>query len=114
MSVRAAQRRVLALCLALSAVGVGIASSHASTADRLDRAHARLQALSGQIASQSRTVDDARAAASDAETRANEADQALVPLVVHRVLVAQRVAEVQAALAAAQERFRDAVVQAFI
>jgi hypothetical protein len=114
MSVRGAHRRVLALCLAASAVITGVASSHASTADRLDRARARLQALSGEIEAQSRAVEDARSAAADAEARAAEADQALVPLIVHRVEVAQRVAEVQAELDAAQQRFNDAVVQAFI
>src|SRR6188472_374991 len=114
MSVRGTHRRLLALCLAASAVITGVASSHASTADRLDRARAHLQALSGEIAAQSRAVEDARAAASDAEARAAEADQALVPLIVHRIEVAQRVAAVQAELAAAQQRFQDAVVQAFI
>src|SRR4051794_1650589 len=114
MSVRGAHRRVLALCLAASAVITGVASSHASTADRLDRARARLQALSGQITAQSQAVEDARSAASDAEARAAEADQALVPLIVHRVEVAQRVATVQADLAEAQQHFHDAVVQAFI
>src|SRR5689334_1041755 len=114
MSVRGTHRRLLALCLATSAVITGVASSHASTADRLDRARARLQALSGEIAAQSQAVEDARSAAADAEARAAEADQALVPLIVHRVEVAQRVAEVQAELDAAQQRFHDAVVQAFI
>src|SRR3954451_2940109 len=114
MSVRGAHRRALALCVALSAVGTGVASSHASTADRLDRARAHLQALTGEIATQSRAVEDARAAAIDAESRASEADQALVPLIVHRVEVAQHVAAVQAELEAAQERFHEAVVQAFI
>jgi hypothetical protein len=114
MSVRGTHRRLLALCLATSAVITGVASSHASTADRLDRARARLQALSGEIAAQSQAVEAARSAAADAEARAAEADQALVPLVVHRVEVAQRVAEVQAELDAAQQRFHDAVVQAFI
>jgi hypothetical protein len=114
MSARGTSRRLLALCLAASAVITGVASSHASTADRLDRARARLQALSGEIEAQSRAVEDARSAAADAEARAAEADQALVPLIVHRVEVAQRVAEVQAELDAAQQRFHDAVVQAFI
>jgi len=114
MSVRGTHRRLLALCLAASAVITGVASSHASTADRLDRARARLAALSGEIEAQSKAVEDARAAAADAQARAAEADQALVPLVVHRVEVAQRVAEVQAQLDAAQQRFQDAVVQAFI
>src|SRR6185312_2260504 len=114
MSARRTSRRVLALFLAASAVVAGVASSHASTADRLDRARAHLQALSGEIAAQSRAVEDARAAASDAEARAAEADQALVPLIVHRIEVAQHVAAVQAELAAAQQRFHDAVVQAFI
>src|SRR3954451_23348885 len=114
MSVRGAHRRALALCVALSAVVTGVASSHASTADRLDRARAHLQALTGEIATQSRAVEDARAAAIDAESRASEADQALVPLIVHRVEVAQHVAAVQAELEAAQERFHEAVVQAFI
>src|SRR6478672_2406960 len=114
MSVRGTHRRLLALCLAASAVVTGVATSHASTADRLDRARARLQALSGEIAAQSKAVQDAQSAAADAETRAAEADQALVPLIVHRVEVAQRVSEVQAELEAAQQRFNDAVVQAFI
>jgi hypothetical protein len=105
---------VLALCLAASAVVTGVASSDASTADRLDRARARLQALGGDIEAQSRAVEDARSAAADAEARAAEADQALIPLIVHRVEVAQRVAAVQAELDAAQQRFHDAVVQAFI
>lgn len=114
MSVRGTHRRLLALCLAASAVVTGVATSHASTADRLDRARARLQALSGEIAAQSKAVQDAQSAAADAETRAAEADQALVPLIVHRVEVAQRVSEVQAELDAAQQQFNDAVVQAFI
>jgi hypothetical protein len=114
MSVRRTDRRVLALFVAAAALVGGVASSHASTADRLDKARAHLQALSGEIAAQSRAVEDARAAASDAEARAAEADQALVPLIVHRVEVAQRVAAVQAELAAAQQRFHDAVVDAFI
>jgi hypothetical protein len=92
----------------------GVASSHASTADRLDRARARLRSLSTEIATQSQAVEDARAAAIAADTRATEADQALVPLTVQRILVAQRVADVQAQLAQAQQRFHDAVVQAFI
>jgi hypothetical protein len=114
MSVRGTHRRLLALCLAASAVVTGVATSHASTAGRLDRARARLQALSGEIAAQSKAVQDAQSAAADAETRAAEADQALVPLIVHRVEVAQRVSEVQAELDAAQQQFNDAVVQAFI
>jgi hypothetical protein len=114
MSVRGTHRRLLAVCLAAGAVITGVASSHASTADRLDRARARLQALSGEIEAQSRAVEDARTAAADAEARAAEADQALIPLIVHRVEVAQRVAAVQTQLDAAQQRFHDAVVQAFI
>ena len=114
MSIRGIHRRLIALCLAASVLVVGVASSHATTADRLDRARARLQALSGEIAAQSQAVEDARSAAADAQARAAEADQALVPLIVHRVEVAQRVAEVQAELDAAQQRFHDAVVQAFI
>jgi hypothetical protein len=114
MSARGVHRRVLALCLAGSSVVAGVATSHASTADRLDRARAHLQALSDQITTQSHAVEDARSAASDAESRAAEADQALVPLIVHRVEVAQRVSSVQAELAAAEQRFHDAVVQAFI
>jgi hypothetical protein len=114
MSVRGTHRRLLALCLAASAVVTGVATSHASTAGRLDRARARLQALSGEIAAQSKAVQDAQSAAADAETRAAETDQALVPLIVHRVEVAQRVSEVQAELDAAQQQFNDAVVQAFI
>jgi hypothetical protein len=114
MSARGVHRRVLALCLAASSVVAGLTSSHASTADRLDKARTRLVALSDQIAAQSRAIEDARSTASDAEARAAEADQALVPLIVHRVEVAQRVSSVQADLAAAQQRFHDAVVQAFI
>jgi hypothetical protein len=114
MSAWRARRRALALILAASAVVAGVASSHASTADRLDRARARLRSLSTEIATQSRAVEDARAAAIAADARAVEADQALVPLTVQRILVAQRVAAVQAELAAAQQRFHDAVVQAFI
>jgi hypothetical protein len=114
MSVRGVHRRALALCLAASSVVVGLTSSHASTADRLDRARAHLATLSDQITAQSHAIEDARSAASDAEARAAEADQALIPLVVHRVEVAQRVAAVQADLAEAQQRFDDAVVQAFI
>ena len=114
MSIRGIHRRLIALCLAAWVLVVGVASSHATTADRLDRARARLQALSGEIAAQSQAVEDARSAAADAQARAAEADQALVPLIVHRVEVAQRVAEVQAELDAAQQRFHDAVVQAFI
>src|SRR3954464_9933004 len=114
MSVRWTHRRVLAICLAASAVVGGVASSHASTADRLDRTRAPLEALTGEIAAQSQAVEDARSAASDAEARAAEADQALVPLIVHRVEVAQRVATVQADLAEVQQHFHDAVVQAFI
>jgi hypothetical protein len=114
MSVRGVQRRALALCLAASSLVAGVASSHASTADRLEKARARLTTLSDQITAQSQAVEDARSAASDAEARAAEADQALVPLIVHRVEVAQRVATVQADLAEAQQHFHDAVVQAFI
>ena len=114
MSVRRARSRALALVLAASAVVAGVASSHASTADRLDHARARLRSLSTEIATQSRAVEDARAAAIAADARAVEADQALVPLTVQRILVAQRVADVQAQLAAAQQRFHDAVVQAFV
>src|SRR3954447_8090635 len=114
MSVRGVHRRALALCLAASSLVAGVASSHASTADRLENARARLTTLSDQITAQSQTVEDARSAASDAEARAAEADQALVPLIVHRVEVAQRVATVQADLAKAQQHFHDAVVQAFI
>src|ERR1044072_7130381 len=114
MSARGVHRRVLALCLAASSVVAGLTSSHASTADRLGKPRTRLVALSAQIAAQSRAIEDARSTASDEEARAAEADQALVPLIVHRVEVAQRVSSVQADLAAAQQRFHDAVVQAFI
>src|SRR6478752_4727947 len=114
MSVRRARGRALALVLAASAVVAGVASSHASTADRLDHARARLRSLGTEIAMQSRAVEDARAAAIAADARAVEADQALVPLTVQRILVAQRVADVQAQLAAAQQRFHDAVVQALV
>src|SRR5437868_5390986 len=114
LAVRGTHRRLLALCLAASAVITGVASSHASTADRLDRARARLAALSGEIEAQSKAVEDARAAAADAQARAAEADQALVPLVVHRVEVAQRVAAVQEQQAALvrEQQAMDALDQA--
>jgi len=60
MSVRGVRLRVLALCLAVAAVMAGMATSHASTTDRLDQAKARLQALSDDVAAQTAAVHAAQ------------------------------------------------------
>jgi hypothetical protein len=114
MSVRGVRLRVLATCLAVASVATGVATSHASTADRLDRARARLRGLSAQMAAQSVAVEDARARAAEADRRASQASQALVPLTVHRVEVAQRLDQVNADLAAARDQLNQAVIDTFI
>jgi hypothetical protein len=114
MSVRGVRLRVLATCLAVATVAAGMASSHASTADRLDQARARLRALSDQVAAQSAAVEDARARAAEADRRAAQASQALVPLTVHRIEVAQRLDQVNADLAAAHDQLNQAVIDTFI
>lgn len=114
MSVRGIRVRVLALCLAVGSVMAGMASSHANTADRLDQARAQLRALSDQVATQSADVQGARDRAAEAEARATEASQALIPLTVHRVQIAQRLDDVNAELDAARERFDQAVIDTFL
>lgn len=114
MSVRGVRLRVLALCLAVAAVMAGMATSHASTTDRLDRAKARLQALSDDVAAQTAAVQAAQDEAAAAEARATEASQALIPLTVHRVQVAQRLDQVNAELDAAREQFNQAIVDTFV
>jgi hypothetical protein len=92
----------------------GMATSHASTTDRLDRARARLRALTDEVAVQTTAVQAAQDEAAAAEARATEASQALIPLTVHRVQVAQRLDEVNAELEAARERFNQAIVDTFV
>jgi hypothetical protein len=114
MSVRGIRLRVLALCVAVASVMAGMATSHASTTDRLDQARAELQALSDKVAAQSAAVQDARDRAAAAEARATEASQALIPLTVHRIQLAQRLDDVNAELEASRERFNQAVVDTFV
>ena len=114
MSVRGIRLRVLALCVAVASVMAGMATSHASTTDRLDQAKAELQALSDKVAAQSAAVQDARDRAAAAEARATEASQALIPLTVHRIQLAQRLDDVNAELEASRERFNQAVVDTFV
>jgi ABC-type transporter Mla subunit MlaD len=59
-------------------------------------------------------VAAARDDAAAAEARATEASQALIPLTVHRVQIAQRMDAVNAELAAARGRFDQAVVDTFV
>ena len=115
MSVRGARLRVLTACVA-AAVLVCAASvtTHATTADRIDRARAQLRGLSDQVAAQSAAVEDARARADAAGERAAQAGAALVPLTVHRIQLAQQVAETQSELTAAQEELNAAAVEVFI
>jgi hypothetical protein len=114
MSVRGMRARVLALCLAVGCIATGMATSRASVTDRLEAARSRLRSLSDQIATQNAAVAAARGDAAAAEERATEASQALIPLTVRRVQIAQRLDAVNAELAAAQGRFDDAVVDTFI
>ena len=115
MSVRGARLRVRTACVA-AAVLVCAASvtTHATTADRIDRARAQLQGLSDQVAAQSAAVEDARARADAAGERAAQAGAALVPLTVHRIQLAQQAAETQSELTAAQDELNDAAVEVFI
>ncbi|MDP9185495.1 MAG: hypothetical protein M3O29_07505 [Actinomycetota bacterium] len=114
MSVRGTRFRALAVCLAAASVMAGMATSRATTSDRLDQARADLRALSDKVAAQSAAVDDARARAAAAAVRAEQASQALIPLSVHRVEIARRLDEVNAALAAARESLNEAVVSTFL
>jgi hypothetical protein len=114
MSFRGIRPRVVAFVLAAACVAAGVATSNASVTDRLDRARARLRALSDQVVAQNASVQEARARAAAADARATEASQALIPLTVHRVQVAQRLDEVNAALATARERFDQAVLDTFV
>jgi hypothetical protein len=88
--------------------------THATTADRIDQARAQLRGLSDQVAAQSAAVEDARTRADAAGARAAEAGAALVPLTVHRIQLAQQVAETQSELTAAQEELNAAAVEVFI
>jgi hypothetical protein len=114
MSVRGFRSRALALCLAVACLLGGMVSSHASITDRLARARSRLQALADQVAAQGAAVQDARDRAAEAAERATEASQALVPLTVHRVQIAQRLDDVNAELEASRDRFNEAIVDAFV
>jgi hypothetical protein len=105
---------MVALCLAVGCVVAGMASSDASVTDRLERARSRLQGLSDQVAGQSAAVQDARDRAAEAADRAAEASQTLIPLTVRRVQISQRLDEVDAELAAAQDAFNQAVVDTFV
>jgi len=114
MSVRGARVRVVTACLAAAVLAGSASATHATTADRIDQARAQLQGLSEQVAAQSAAVQDARVRADAAGAQAAEAGQALVPLTLHRIALAERLTETQAALAAAQEELNAAAVEAFI
>ena len=116
MSVQGTRSRMpfVAACLALLTLCGGVVVSHASTADRLDHARARLRALSDEIAAQSATVADARARAAAADARAAEAGAALIPLTVHQVEVSQRIDDLEAQRIAAQDELNASVVETFI
>jgi len=114
MSVRGARVRVLTACLAAAVLAGSASATHATTADRIDQARAQLQGLSEQVAAQSAALEAARARADAAGAQAAQAGEALVPLTVHRIELAQRVAETQATLTAAQDQLNAAAVEAFI
>lgn len=114
MSVRGARVRVLTACLAAAVLAGSASATHATTADRIDQARAQLQGLTEQVVAQSAAVEDARARADAAGAQAAQAGEALVPLTVHRIELAQRVAETQATLTDAQDQLNAAAVEAFI
>ena len=101
-------------CVAAAVLVCSASVTHATTADRIDQARAQLRGLSDQVAAQSAAVEDARARADAAGARAAEAGAALVPLTVHRIQLAQQVAETQSELTAAQEELNNAAVEVFI
>ena len=101
-------------CVAAAVLVCSASVTHATTADRIDRARAQLRGLSDQVAAQSAAVEDARARADAAGERAAQAGAALVPLTVHRIQLAQQVAETQSELTAAQDELNAAAVEVFI
>ena len=114
MSVQGARLRVRIACVAAAVLVCSASATHATTADRIDRARAELQGLSEQVAAQSAAVEDARTRADAAGTRAAQAGQALVPLTVHRIQLAQHVAATEAELTAAQDELNAAAVEVFL
>jgi len=114
MSVRGARLRLVTACVAAAVLAGSASVTHATTADRIDRARAQLRGLSEQVAAQSAAVEDARARANAAGALAASAGEALVPLTLHRIALAQRVSETQTQLTAAQDELNAAAVEAFI
>ncbi|MEP6758581.1 MAG: hypothetical protein ABJB55_05250 [Actinomycetota bacterium] len=114
MSVRGARLRVVTACLAVAMLAGSASATRATTVDRIDKARAQLDGLSEQVAAQSSAVQDARARAVTAGVQAAQAGEALVPLTLHQIALAQRVTETQTALTAAQDELNAAAVEAFI
>ena len=106
--------RVVTACLAAAVLASSASITHASTTDRIDRARAQLRGLAEQVAAQSVAVEDARARADAAGARAAQAGQALIPLTVHRIELAQRAADTEVELVTAQSELNAAAVEAFI
>jgi hypothetical protein len=114
MSGRGIRFRALSLAVASFVLAATAATSHASTADQIDHAKAQLRDLTDQIVRQQVAVEDARTLAADAEERARQAQQAIVPLLQQRVTLADRIAASQAQLDAAQRQLNAVAVEAFI
>src|SRR5512141_216811 len=114
MSGRGIRFRVLSVAVASFLLAVTAATSHASTADKIDQARAQLKALTDRVVQQQAAVEDARARAADAEAHAQQAQQAIIPLLEQRARLADRAAATQAELTAAQQRLNAVAVDAFI
>jgi hypothetical protein len=114
MSDRGIRRRVLSAALAVMLLAATGATSHASTADRLDQARAQLQSLADRVEQQQAAVEDARVRAALAEQRAREAQAAIIPLLEQRARLARRLGATQALIDQAKERLNTAAVNAFM
>jgi hypothetical protein len=114
MSDRGIRRRALSAVLAAALLAATGATSHASTADRLEQARAQLKALADRVVQQQAAAEDARVRAALAEQHAREAQAAIIPLLQQRARLVHRLAETQAAIDAAKERLNAAAVNAFM
>jgi hypothetical protein len=114
MSGRGVRFRVLGFAVASLLLGATAATSHASTADRIEQARAQLRGLADRVVQQQRAVEDARARAALAQERAQQAQDAIVPLLRQRAKLAERIAATQGDLAAAQQQLNAVAVDAFI
>ena len=95
MSGRGLRLRLLGVAMATIVVAAGVVTSQASTASRLEQAQQQLRALSDRVLEQEAAVEGARARAADAAMRAQQAEEAIGPLLQRRADLAVTIAQTQ-------------------